>query len=163
MASRSRLVHILLLLLAAAAVAIATAPTDLGTLSLYGEAPIDLSAVAAELLAELSPTVTAANRTLLVTETSSLHMFATNRTESCHYHPGETLQRLLYGGGQFYVDYSAPVPQAVGDSFVIPPRRAHAFDGALHGPSIVLVRWTPPYSPPYIIPTTGCQGLPGRD
>jgi mannose-6-phosphate isomerase-like protein (cupin superfamily) len=122
----------------------------------FGQQPIDLSSIGEELLAELSPDVEAANRTLLVTATTSFHMFATNRTEPCHYHPGETLQRVLHGGGQFYVPYGHAVPQAVGDSFFIPRGLAHSFDGQLHGPSLVLVRWTPPYHEPYVIPTTGC-------
>ena len=48
--------------------------------------------------------------------------------------PGDTLQRVLHGGGQFYVSYGEPVPQHVGDSFFIPKGKPHAFDGQLHGP-----------------------------
>ena len=73
--------------------------------------------------------------------------------------PGDTLQRVLHGGGQFYVSYGEPVPQHVGDSFFIPKGKPHAFDGQLHGPSLVLVQWSPPYHDNYIIPTTGCKGL----
>jgi mannose-6-phosphate isomerase-like protein (cupin superfamily) len=125
-------------------------------------ARIDLDKEAARLLAQLTPEVHAANASLVTTETSSYYLFATNRTETCHYHPGETISRQLLGGGQFYTDYSQPIPQAEGDSFIIPPKAPHAFDGSLHGPSVVLVRWTPPYKEPYIIPTTGCRGLPAQ-
>lgn len=118
-----------------------------------------MTAIGSRLLKQLSPTVHAVNDTLLVTETSSYHMFATNRTEPCHYHPAQTVQRVLYGGGQFYVSYGDPVPQRVGDAFVIPPGEPHAFDGQLDGPSLVLVQWTPPYRDHYVIPTTGCRGL----
>ncbi|EGD72181.1 hypothetical protein PTSG_00204 [Salpingoeca rosetta] len=135
-----------------------TSALNLGTLRQFGDHPaLDLGAIGEKLLAELSPTVHAANRTLLVTEHFSFHMFATNRTEFCHYHPGDTLQRVLHGGGQFYVDYGKPVPQNPGDSFFIPKGKPHAFDGQLHGPSLVLVQWSPPYHDGYIIPTSGCR------
>lgn len=147
---------------AAPAPALSPPAPRLGFLEVYGTdgARIDLDKEAARLLAQLTPEVRAANASLVTTETSSYYLFATNRTETCHYHPGETISRQLLGGGQFYTDYSQPIPQAEGDSFIIPPKAPHAFDGSLHGPSVVLVRWTPPYKEPYIIPTTGCRGLP---
>lgn len=73
---------------------------------------------------------------------------------------GDTLQRVLYGGGQFYTAYGKPVPQNPGDSFFIPKGKPHAFDGQLHGPSVVIVQWSPPYHEGYIIPTTGCKDMP---
>eukprot|EP01147_Barroeca_monosierra_P011055 gene11055-3124_t len=144
-----------------ATVASSTVALDLGTLTAYGaHSNVNLGTIAKDLLTELSPSKPAANRTLLVTEHFSFHMFATNRTEFCHYHPGDTLQRVLYGGGQFYTAYGKPVPQNPGDSFFIPKGKPHAFDGQLHGPSVVIVQWSPPYHEGYIIPTTGCKDMP---
>jgi hypothetical protein len=143
--------------------AAATAAAVPGTATLYGGATpaVDLAAAARKLLSQLdaSKAVFHANVTLWTSPHSSFHLFATNRTEPCHYHPGTTLAHTLQGQGAFRVPYAAPILQSDGDTFFIPARKPHAF-GPAHvgaGPVLVTVLWTPPYHPKYTIPTTGCR------
>lgn len=127
-----------------------------------GTEPIDLSATAEKLISELSweDGVDAVNATLGVTATHSFHMFATNRTETCHYHPGTTVSTVLWGHGRFFSTNakSSPQVQPTGSVFVIPPGSPHAF-GHVGMPTIVTVAWSPPHHANYTIPTTGCVGL----
>jgi hypothetical protein len=127
-----------------------------------GTGPIDLSATAEKLISELSweDGVDAVNATLGVTATHSFHMFATNRTETCHYHPGTTVSTVLWGHGRFFSTNAKSSPQAqpTGSVFVIPPGSPHAF-GHVGMPTIVTVAWSPPHHANYTIPTTGCVGL----
>ena len=132
----------------------------LGEFALNGQAPVNLTLVAAGLLAQLSPErgVFAANATLGVTERSSFHMFATNRTETCHYHPGDTTSTVLWGEGRFYSSSTAPVEQQMGSIYFIPKGAAHAF-GHVGLPTVVTVQWSPPFHENYTIPATGCIGI----
>ena len=79
---------------------------DLGTFQLDGQPPINLTATAQRLLNSLSRGVRAANYTLGRTKRTSFHLFATNRTEFCHFHPGDTTSTVLWGRGVFYSNTS---------------------------------------------------------
>lgn len=80
-----------------------------GSATLYGGVvpAVDLLAAADKLLAQLSASksIFHANLTLWTSAESSFHLFATNRTEPCHYHPGTTLAQTLQGQGAFRVPY----------------------------------------------------------
>merc|ERR1719253_991090 len=102
------------------------APALAAIFGIDGVPPVDLEAVAAELLAELGPGTLAANRTLGVTDRTSFHLFATNRTETCHYHPGDTISTVIQGSGRFYTT-NAPLDQPEGSVFFVPEGAAHAF------------------------------------
>ena len=102
--------------------------------------------------------VYAVNFTLGVTNTTSFHMFATNRTEFCHYHPGTTITTVLWGKGRFYRTNLQPAEQPVGSVYFLPRHVPHAF-GHVGDPAVVTVAWSPPFHPEYTIPTTGCVGL----
>jgi len=136
---------------------------SLGTATLYGAGgkTADLAVVAAKLLAKLdaSKGLFHANATLWTTKQSSFHLFATNRTEECHYHPGTTLAEVLSGTGAFRVPYGAPVVQRARNSFFIPEGEAHAFGPATEGsgPVLVFVLWTPPFHSNYTIKMSGCR------
>lgn len=136
----------------------------LGTFTVDGAhgPPIDLAATAERLIGELSWEygVDAVNATLGVTATHSFHMFATNRTETCHFHPGTTVSTVLWGQGRFFSTNAKTSPQAqpTGSVFVIPPGSPHAF-GHVGMPTIVTVAWSPPHHANYTIPATGCVGL----
>jgi hypothetical protein len=134
---------------------------DLGTFQLDGQPPINLTATAQRLLNSLSRGVRAANYTLGRTKRTSFHLFATNRTEFCHFHPGDTTSTVLWGRGVFYSNTSTPTPQTRGSVYFIPRGWPHAF-GHVGEPTVVTVAWSPPYHADYIIPTTGCIALPPR-
>ena len=130
--------------------------------TLYGGgAPVDLVAAGSALIDQLDATkgIFHANLTLWTSHASSFHLFATNRTEPCHWHPGTTLASTLAGRGAFFVPYTAPQPQNSGDSFFIPIGEPHAFGPAEEGsgPVLVSVLWTPPFHPGYLIPVDGCR------
>ena len=136
---------------------------NLGTFTVDGDQPpLDLRATAERLLGELSweDGVYAVNASLGVTATHSFHMFATNRTETCHYHPGTTVSTVLWGQGRFFSTSkkTSPQDQPTGSVFVIPPGSPHAF-GHVGMPTVVTVAWSPPHHANYTIPTTGCVGL----
>jgi mannose-6-phosphate isomerase-like protein (cupin superfamily) len=116
------------------------------TVTVYDGAVADVAVVAKRLLSELdaSAGVYHVNTTLWATEHSSFHVFATNRTEPCHYHPRDTVSTTISGRGAFRVPYSAPVPQGPGDLFIIPTGRTHAFGPVDDGPVLVSVEWSPP-------------------
>lgn len=136
---------------------------DLGTFQIDGQPPINLTATANRLLNSLSAGgVQAANATLGRTTRTSFHMFATNRTEFCHYHPGDTTSTVLWGRGVFYSSTSTPTSQSKGSVYYIPRGSPHAF-GHVGQPTVVTVAWSPPYHSDYIIPTTGCIALPPRN
>merc|ERR1711865_1083948 len=92
------------------------------------------------------------------TATTSFHMFATNRTETCHYHPGDTVSTVLWGSGMFYRAAGAPRLQVKGSQYFIPKGNAHAF-GHVGLPAVVTVAWSPPFHPNYSIPMGGCRDL----
>ena len=138
---------------------------SLGSATLYGgnarTTAVELAQAGEELIRQLdaSTGVFHANRTIWTSNTSSLHLFAANRTEPCHFHPGTTLATTLAGHGAFRVPYGSPQPQGPGDSFFIPTGEPHAF-GPAHpgsGPVLVSVLWSPPYHPGYTVPAPGCR------
>ena len=136
-----------------------------GTAQVYGAGdkhpPADLEALGAKLLKELSAAdgVWHANVTIWTTKTSSYHLFATNKTEGCHFHPGTTFATTRQGEGAFRIPDATAIEQTAGDSFYIPEGKVHAFgpaDGS-NTPVLVTVLWTPPYHPKYTIPAEGCR------
>ena len=151
----------LLLGLAAPGDGVSLGGVDLGIFQVAGLPPVNLTATAERLLGSLSAArgVHAANATLAVTERVSFHMFATNRTETCHFHPGDTTSTVLWGHGMFYSNSSAPAPQPRGSVYFIPRGAPHAF-GHVGLPTVVTVAWSPPFHPGYTIPTQGCIALP---
>merc|ERR1712232_1064683 len=137
---------------------------DLGVFQLDGQAPIDLGKVARSLLSQLSyaENISAVNASLGQTTRTSFHMFATNRTETCHYHPGDTASTVLWGTGRFYRSTEAPALQPRGSQYFIPEGAVHAF-GHVDQPTVVTVAWTPPFHANYTIPSHGCIGLEPAD
>ena len=137
----------------------------LGSATLYGgiaqTTSVELAQAGQELIRQLDADtgVFHANRTIWTSNASSLHLFAANRTEPCHFHPGTTLATTLAGHGAFRVPYGSPQLQGPGDSFFIPTGEPHAFGPAQpgSGPVLVSVLWTPPYHPGYTIPAPGCR------
>jgi hypothetical protein len=168
MRQRRMLLLLLLLLLSSPLVAGLPIPPlpgmPPGSATLYGgdaEATFDLAQAGEELMQQLDADsgVYHANLTIWTSHASSLHLFATNRTEPCHFHPGTTLATTLAGHGAFRVPYGSPQLQGAGDSFFIPIGQPHAFGPAQpeSGPVLVSVLWTPPYHSGYTVPTTGCR------
>ena len=144
-------------------------PLPSASATLYGgdaENTVDLAQAGEKLMQQLDAGngVFHVNLTIWTSHASSLHLFATNRTEPCHFHPGTTLATTLAGHGAFRVPYGSPQPQGAGDSFFIPIGQPHAFGPAKpdSGPVLVSVLWTPPYHAGYTIPTTGCQMAHGE-
>ena len=159
---------LLLLLAACAAASFTLGPT----VTVYDGPASDLEAVAKLLLSQLDAAagVFHANTTLWATQHSSFHVFATNLTEPCHYHPRDTVSTTIQGRGAFRVPYSSPVPQRQLDQFVIAAGQVHSF-GPVEGrdaqPVAVSVMWSPPaghfdnrgwqWAPDVTIPASGCR------
>lgn len=146
-----------------------SSPFAAGISSVYGKnarhLSVDIAAAGEKLLSQLdfAKGIQAANITLWTDSTlnASFHLFATNRTEACHFHKGTTVSQTIHGSGAFRVPYSStPVPQNAGDTFVIPRGEAHAFGPApgVVDPVLVTVLWSPPFHSNYTVPISGCQG-----
>eukprot|EP00941_MAST-03F_sp_MAST-3F-sp1_P000626 g626.t1 len=134
----------------------------LGSATLYGvgKESLDLELEGKKLLSQLNfeKGIFHASKELFRTEKASMHLFATNRTEACHYHKGTTLAQTVKGQGAFRVPYSLPVLQNAGDSFFIPEGEVHAFGPLENEPVLVTVLWSPPLHQNYTInvPESGC-------
>ena len=149
-----------------------TDSTESTTVTVYNKTAINIRTVGQRLLSELdaSKGIYHTNSTVWATETSSFHIFATNATEFCHYHPRDTVSTTIQGTGQFHVTYSAPIRIAANDQFIIPKESAHAF-GPIKGggPVVVSVMWSPPagyfegnvwnWYDNVTIPTSGCVDI----
>ena len=125
----------------------------------YGK-PVDLLSIGKKLLMQLDSDsgVYHASEELWATKDSSFHIFATNRTEPCHFHPATTFATTLSGEGGFRVPYRSIVRQAPGSSFFIPAGKPHSFGpapGYMDG-VIVTVLWSPPFHSNFTIPIDGC-------
>ena len=124
-----------------------TTSTSRNTVTVYNHTSQSIALLGQRLLSELDArqNIYHANTTLWSTKESSFHLFATNRTEHCHYHPRETVSTTLKGTGAFRVAYSSPIVQHPGDLFVIPKGKPHAFGPVVGGsPVLVSVMWSPP-------------------
>lgn len=144
---------------AAAALNPSLKTTSLGFLTADGLEPVDLTATANSLLAQLTDGVQAANATLGITDTTSFHMFATNRTESCHVHPGATVATVLWGQGQMYSTHRPVLPMPTGSVYYASPFEPHAFGHMGSQTVVVTVAWSPPWNATFTIPAKGCVGL----
>mmetsp|Transcript_27827 Transcript_27827/g.33773 ORF Transcript_27827/g.33773 Transcript_27827/m.33773 type:complete len:182 (+) Transcript_27827:265-810(+) len=141
----ARLSNLVSVLLAVSCVTISSGEGP--SVTVYDGPVADFESVGKRLLSELdsSKGIFHANITLWATEHSSFHVFATNRTEPCHYHPRDTVSTTISGHGAFRVPYSTFVLQNPGDQFVIPSGMAHAFGPVDdNGPVLVSVMWSPP-------------------
>merc|ERR1712146_248431 len=130
------------------------ASPTLGKTSVFGSSTgTSLSELGDELLSQLDwkAGVQAVGKEIWRSETSSFHLFATNRTEPCHYHPGATFSQTLQGKGAFFVNYGPAVQQNAYDTFFIPAGAPHAFGPApgVIEPVLVTVLWSPPFHDNY--------------
>lgn len=120
----------------------------------------EVERVGAELLGQLNASagILASGRELWRSQTASFHIFATNRTESCHTHPGDTTARTLRGVGAFHLDGRPPVLQRAGDTYFVPEGMRHAYGPSAdyHLPVLVAVLWSPPFHDNYTVPAVGC-------
>merc|ERR1712167_267987 len=92
--------RVLVVLVLSAAV---QSPINAQTSTVYAGTRVDVRKIGETLIGQLDAGkgIMHAGKELWRTSASSFHVFATNSTETCHFHPAETFAQVLQGEGAF--------------------------------------------------------------